>query len=74
MAEYGFGCRLALRRLRAEQADDVTPSLMRPHFSDGDSARVAAREHEGRGTAKFNLDRLLNRFIDYPRHLQRGAP
>jgi glycosyltransferase involved in cell wall biosynthesis len=56
-------------RIRAEQADDITPSLIRPLFRRRFSR--GGDEHEGRGATKFNLDRLLNRFIDYPRHLQR---
>jgi glycosyltransferase involved in cell wall biosynthesis len=56
-------------RLRAEQAGEITPSLIRPLFRRRFSR--GSGEHEGRGPTKFNLDRLLNRFIDYPRHLQR---
>src|SRR5580698_9222090 len=56
-------------RIRAEQVGDITPSLIRPLFRRRFSR--SGGEHEGRGPTKFNLDRLLNRFIDYPRHLQR---
>jgi glycosyltransferase involved in cell wall biosynthesis len=56
-------------RLRAEQAADVTPSLIRPLFRRRFSRD--GEEHDGRGPTKFNLDRLLNRFLDYPRLLRR---
>jgi glycosyltransferase involved in cell wall biosynthesis len=56
-------------RLRAEQAGDITPSLIRPLFRRRFSHGGAA--HKGNGPTKFNLDRLLNRFLDYPRLLRR---
>jgi glycosyltransferase involved in cell wall biosynthesis len=56
-------------RLRVEQAGHITPSLVRPPFRRRFSRDGG--DHDGRGPTKFNLDRLLNRFVDYPRLLRR---
>jgi glycosyltransferase involved in cell wall biosynthesis len=58
-------------RLRAERAGQVEPVLIRPTFRRRFTRAAAAGEHQGLGHARFNADRLLNRFFDYPRYLRR---
>jgi glycosyltransferase involved in cell wall biosynthesis len=73
-------------RLRAEHADQVSPVLVRPPFRRRFSRAINSRANvslagvKGIGDAtgtpgsagriRFNADRLLNRFVDYPRHLR----
>lgn len=58
-------------RLRAERSDQVEPVLIRPRFKRRFTLAATAGERQGLGRARFNADRLLNRFFDYPRHLRR---
>ena len=58
-------------RLRVEQAGQVYPVLVRPPFKRRFTRSVADGARDGLGRAMFNADRLLNRFVDYPRHLRR---
>jgi glycosyltransferase involved in cell wall biosynthesis len=61
-------------RLRVEHADEVDAMLMRPHFKRRFSrAAGSAVRLESLSKARFNADRLLNRFIDYPRLLKRAC-
>jgi glycosyltransferase involved in cell wall biosynthesis len=61
-----------LDRLHVEHADSVDAVLMRPQFKRRFTHAVeSALRLEGFGKAKFNADRLLNRYVDYPRLLQR---
>ncbi len=55
--------------LRAAAAAEFDAELIRPAM-----ARRFSRAAAGNGTAarrRFNADRLINRFFDYPRHLRR---
>jgi glycosyltransferase involved in cell wall biosynthesis len=56
-------------RLRAEHADEMDVVLVRPPFQRRFTANSAARNRSSK--TRFNADRLLNRFIDYPRRLRR---
>ena len=56
-------------RLRTELAGEIDAVLVRPPFTRRFSANAAALTRAGK--TRFNADRLLNRFIDYPRHLRR---
>jgi glycosyltransferase involved in cell wall biosynthesis len=69
-------------RLRVNHSNQVSSALVRPPFRRRFSHRAASPTgfvgdaHAAGDTdkfqrARFNLDRLLNRFVDYPRHLQR---
>ncbi len=63
-------------RLRAEQSDRTFPVLVRPPFQRRFSRAAATRADAFAALGKlsrtrFNADRLLNRFLDYPRHLRR---
>jgi glycosyltransferase involved in cell wall biosynthesis len=69
-------------RLRANHSNQVSSALVRPPFRRRFSHRAAsptgfvggahaAGDADKFQRARFNLDRLLNRFVDYPRHLQR---
>jgi glycosyltransferase involved in cell wall biosynthesis len=58
--------------LRAQPADQVEPVLIRPPFKRRFTRAAAAGEREGLGRARFNADRLLNRYFDYPRYLRRA--
>jgi glycosyltransferase involved in cell wall biosynthesis len=58
--------------LCSEHADTVEPVLIRPSFARR-FTRAPATEGGGRfGGARFNADRLLNRYFDYPRYLRRA--
>ena len=59
-------------RLHAEHADEIDPVLMRPHFRRRftRTANTTNMRHSY-SKAAFNADRLLNRFVDYPRLLKR---
>jgi glycosyltransferase involved in cell wall biosynthesis len=60
-------------RLRLEHSDVVDAVLIRPHFKRRFSRTVSAtKERDSFAKAAFNADRLLNRFIDYPRLLKRA--
>ena len=63
-------------RLRTEHADQVSPTLVRPPFwrrfsRAGDAPAHANGEPGSPSQTRFNADRLLNRLVDYPRHLKR---
>jgi glycosyltransferase involved in cell wall biosynthesis len=63
-------------RLGAKHADQVTPTLVRPPFRRRFSRAGAAPTHAtgepgSPSRTRFNADRLLNRFVDYPRYLRR---
>jgi glycosyltransferase involved in cell wall biosynthesis len=58
-------------RLRTEQAGEVNPVLVRPPFKRRFSRAVASEERDSGSRLRFNADRLLNRFVDYPRYLRR---
>jgi glycosyltransferase involved in cell wall biosynthesis len=58
-------------RLRNEQADRVYPVLVRPSFKRRFMRVTRADTRGGFSRTLFNADRLLNRFVDYPRHLRR---
>ena len=57
-------------RLRTEQSSQVYPVLVRPPFKRRFSRAVGADDGVRLSRASFNADRLLNRFVDYPRHLR----
>ena len=56
---------MLLNRLRAEHADTLHVSAVRPRFVRLFSRLTASRD------AFFNADRILNRFVQYPRCLRR---
>lgn len=58
-------------RLRDEQVDRVYPVLVRPSFKRRFMRSTRADARGGFSRTMFNADRLLNRFVDYPRHLKR---
>lgn len=58
-------------RLRTEQADEIDAVLVRPPFKRRFSRSASAAAGSRASKARFNADRLLNRFIDYPRRLRR---
>jgi len=58
-------------RLCDEEANKISAVLVRPRFKWRFSRAVRDDECNGPSGSSFNLDRLLNRFIDYPGHLQR---
>jgi glycosyltransferase involved in cell wall biosynthesis len=69
-------------RLRTEHADEVEAVLMRPRFKRRFTRWSSATKRDPGSAvsdlpltnltkALFNADRLLNRFIDYPRRLRR---
>jgi glycosyltransferase involved in cell wall biosynthesis len=58
-------------RLRTEHADQITPVLMRPPFRWRFTRALVACEGRRLWRVRFNADRLLNRYFDYPRHLRR---
>jgi hypothetical protein len=54
-------------RLCVEHADQVEAVLMRPHFKwRFTRAADSAASLDSLSKAKFNADRLLNRFLEYP--------
>jgi len=60
-------------RLRVEHPGEVDAVLMRPHFKRRFMRAAGSAVRRDRfGKAMFNADRLLNRFIDYPRFLRRA--
>jgi glycosyltransferase involved in cell wall biosynthesis len=59
-------------RLRLEQIDKVDAVLMRPRFKRRFMRGARATKRDGLSKARFNADRLLNRFMDYPRVLKRA--
>lgn len=58
-------------RLRVEHADEVSAVLIRPRFKRRFTRAGTAAGREGVRRVMFNADRLLNRFVDYPRLLTR---
>jgi glycosyltransferase involved in cell wall biosynthesis len=58
-------------RLRAEHAGEINAALIRPRFKWRFAHARKASASPGLGKLRFNADRLLNRFIDYPRRLRR---
>jgi glycosyltransferase involved in cell wall biosynthesis len=59
-------------RLCVEHRDDLDAVLMRPLFKRRFTHAASSALRHGRfGKALFNADRLLNRFVDYPRFLRR---
>jgi glycosyltransferase involved in cell wall biosynthesis len=60
-------------RLCVEHADEVDAILLRPRFKWRlTRAADSAVRRDSLSKARFNADRLLNRFIDYPRILKRA--
>lgn len=59
-------------RLRTEHFEGVDAVLMRPPFKRRFARRANTRKRNGLSRVMFNADRLLNRFIDYPRLLKRA--
>ncbi len=59
-----------LDRLRAEHANEIDAVLVRPPFKRRLTGTASAANSRS-SKARFNADRLLNRFIDYPRRLKR---
>jgi glycosyltransferase involved in cell wall biosynthesis len=59
-------------RLRTEYADQVAPVLVRPHFKRRFTRALVTNEARRFGRVRFNADRLLNRYFDYPRYLRRA--
>lgn len=58
-------------RLRAEHAAMISPVLMRPLFKRRFTRALAADRGQRFAQTRFNVDRLLNRYFDYPRYLRR---
>jgi len=57
-------------RLRVEHADEIDAVLVRPPFKQRFTRTASGAGRSQLGKARFNADRLLNRFIDYPRRLK----
>ncbi len=60
-----------LDRLRVDHAAEIDVALIRPRFKWRFTRAGRLTAPDGPGKARFNADRLLNRFIDYPRRLKR---
>ena len=60
-----------LDRLRAEHADTIAPLLIRPSFKRRFTRASVTSLALRSAKARFNADRLLNRYFDYPRYLRR---
>jgi glycosyltransferase involved in cell wall biosynthesis len=58
-------------RLRSEHAGMVAPVLIRPRFKRRFTRVPVADAGRHSWRVRFNADRLLNRYFDYPRHLRR---
>ena len=62
---------LLFDRLQSEHADTVAPVLIRPRFRRRFTRALVGSEGRSSWRVRFNADRLLNRYFDYPRHLRR---
>jgi glycosyltransferase involved in cell wall biosynthesis len=58
-------------RLITEHGNQIFPVLVRPQFSRRFSRKAAVKFSGDLSRMMFNADRLLNRFVDYPRYLRR---
>lgn len=61
-------------RLRAEHAERIDVRWIRPPLRRRFTCRDGPMGRTGMSKTRFNADRLLNRFVDYPRLLARMRP